>query len=178
MLMVASPSIRRYEDLVTLCNMGLTHLTAELLKHRSLFEKNFSEAYAMSKRELSAKLSEVTVHERIFGNWVIPLATYRSLETVLDLPFSYAELFETAVKGVLNQNELAQESSEVGDFWNMLQGFQTCALPQCSGHRTAVQRSRQQFHIGKVLLVNDNVIPEISQPLSGIEAGQVCHTAS
>lgn len=115
----------RYEDLVTLCNMGLTHLTVELLKHRSLFEKNFSEAYAMSKRELAAKLSKVTVHERIFGNWVIPLATYRSLETVMDLPFSYNELFETAVKGVLNQNELAQESSEVGDFWNMLQGFQT-----------------------------------------------------
>ncbi len=115
----------RYEDIVTLCNMGLTHLTVELLKYRSLFEKNFPEAYAMSKRELATKLGEVTVHERIFGNWVIPLATYRSLETVLDLPFSYAELFETAVKGVLNQNELAQESSEVGDFWNMLQGFQT-----------------------------------------------------
>jgi len=115
----------RYEDLVSLCNMGLTHLTVELLKHRSLFEKNFSEAYAMSKRELASKLNEVTIHERIFGNWVIPLATFRSLETVLDLPFSYTDLFETAVKGVLNQNELAQESSEVGDFWNMLQGFQT-----------------------------------------------------
>ncbi len=115
----------RYEDLVSLCNMGLTHLMVELLKHRSLFEKNFSEAYAMSKRELASKLNEVTIHERIFGNWVIPLATFRSLETVLDLPFSYIDLFETAVKGVLNQNELAQESSEVGDFWNMLQGFQT-----------------------------------------------------
>ena len=115
----------RYEDIVTLCNMGLTHLTVELLKYRSLFEKNFPEAYAMSKRELATKLGDVTVHERIFGNWVIPLATYRSLETVLDLPFSYADLFDTAVKGVLNQNELAQESSEIGDFWNMLQGFQT-----------------------------------------------------
>lgn len=116
---------QRYEDLVTLCNMGLTHLTVELLSHRSLFEKNFTEAYAMSKRELASILNDVTVHERIFGNWVIPLATYRSLETVLDLPFSYADLFDTAVKGVLNQNELAQESSEVGDFWNMLQGYQT-----------------------------------------------------
>ena len=115
----------RYEDIVTLCNMGLTHLTVELLKYRSLFEKNFPEAYAMSKRELATKLGDITVHERLFGNWVIPLATYRSLETVLDLPFSYADLFDTAVKGVLNQNELAQESSEIGDFWNMLQGFQT-----------------------------------------------------
>lgn len=115
----------RYEDLVTLCNMGMTHLTVELMSHRQLFEKNFAEAYAMSKRELASKLSDETVHERIFGNWVIPLATYRTLETVLDLPFSYSELFDTAVKGVLNQNELAQESSEVGDFWNMLQGYQT-----------------------------------------------------
>lgn len=105
--------------------MGLTHLTVELQSHRHLFEKNFTEAYAMSKRELASKLGDVTVHERIFGNWVIPLATYRALETVLDMPFSYADLFDTAVKGVLNQNELAQESSEVGDFWNMLQGYQT-----------------------------------------------------
>lgn len=124
----------KYEDLVTLCNMGLTHLTVELLKHRKLFEKNFAEAYAMSKRELAARLNDITVHERIFGNWVIPLATYRSLETVLDLPFSYAEVFETAVKGVLNQNELAQESSEVGDFWNMLQGFQTTGKFIEGGH--------------------------------------------
>ena len=41
------------------------------------------------------------------------------------MPFSYADLFETATKGVRSQNELAQESSEVADFWNMLQGFQT-----------------------------------------------------
>lgn len=115
----------KYEELVTLCDMGLTHLTVELQSHRHLFEKNFTEAYAMSKRELASKLGDVTVHERIFGNWVIPLATYRALETVLDMPFSYADLFDTAVKGVLNQNELAQESSEVGDFWNMLQGYQT-----------------------------------------------------
>ena len=44
---------------------------------------------------------------------------------MIDVPFGYTELFETAVKGIRNQNELAQESSEVADFWNMLQGFQT-----------------------------------------------------
>lgn len=115
----------KYEDLVTVCNMGLTHLTIELLKHRELFERNFPDAYSMCKRELAAKLADTTVHERIFGNWVVPLATYRTLETAIKLPFSYAELFDTAVKGVLNQNELAQESSEVGDFWSMLQGYQT-----------------------------------------------------
>ena len=116
---------RAYEDLVSVCNMGLTHLTLEILGHRELFEKNFPEIYSITKRELAAKLENETIHDRIFGNWVIPLATFRTLETVIDVPFSYAELFETAVRGIRNQNELAQESSEIADFWSMLQGFQT-----------------------------------------------------
>lgn len=116
---------RHYEDLVALCNLGLTHLTVEILTHRELFEKIFSEIYSSTKRELAAKLENETIHDRIFGNWVIPLAAFRTLETVIDVPFGYTELFETAVKGIRNQNELAQESSEVADFWNMLQGFQT-----------------------------------------------------
>ena len=116
---------RNYEDLVALCNMGLTHLTIEILSHRELFEKNFPEIYSITKRELATKFENESIHDRIFGNWVIPLAAYRTLETVLDVPFSYADLFETAVKGIRSQNELAQESSEVADFWSMLQGFQT-----------------------------------------------------
>lgn len=116
---------RNYEDLVALCNMGLTHLTIEILSHRELFEKNFPETYSITKRELAAKFENESIHDRIFGNWVISLAAYRTLETVLDVPFSYADLFETAVNGIRSQNELAQESSEVADFWSMLQGFQT-----------------------------------------------------
>ena len=116
---------RAYEDLVSVCNMGLTHLTLEILGHRELFEKNFPEIYSITKRELAAKLDNETIHDRIFGNWVIPLATFRTLETVIDVPFNYVELFDTAIKGIRNQNELAQESSEIADFWSMLQGFQT-----------------------------------------------------
>lgn len=116
---------RNYEELVSVCNLGLTHLTVEMLIHRELFEKNFPEAYALTKRELDSKLNGEEIHDRIFGNWVIPLATFRTLETVIDVPLSYAELFDTAIRGIRNQNELAQESSEVSDFWNMLQGFQT-----------------------------------------------------
>lgn len=116
---------KHYEDLVALCNLGLTHLTLEILNYRELFEKNFPEIYSITKRELATKLENETIHDRIFGNWVIPLAAFRTLETVIDVPFTYTELFETAIKGIRNQNELAQESSEIADFWNMLQGFQT-----------------------------------------------------
>lgn len=116
---------RHYEDLVSLCNLGLTHLTIKILSHRELFEKNFPEIYSITKRELATKLDQEVIHDRIFGNWLIPLATFRTLETVMEVPFSYTELFDTTIRGMRNQNELAQESSEVADFWSMLQGFQT-----------------------------------------------------
>lgn len=116
---------KNYEDLVAVCNLGLTHLTIEVLKHRELFEKNFSETYSITKREMAGKLEGEDVHDRIFGNWVIPLAAFRTLETVIDVPFNYSDLFNTAMKGIRSQNDLAQESSEVADFWNMIQDFQT-----------------------------------------------------
>lgn len=116
---------KRYDDLTAVCNIGLTHLLVEVLTHRAMFEKNFAQAYALIKSELAAKLADEEVHDRIFGNWLIPLATFRTLESVIDLPFSYNELLETAVKGLRNQSDMCKESSEVADFWNILQGLQT-----------------------------------------------------
>lgn len=108
-----------------MCNQGLTHLAIEILNHRELFEKNFTESYSITKKEMAAKFEGAGIIDRILGNWVIPLAAFRTLETVIDVPFRYADLFDIAVRGIREQQELGQESSEVGDFWNMLQGYQT-----------------------------------------------------
>lgn len=114
-----------YEDLVAMCSLGNTHLTLEVLAHRQLFEKNFSNAYSLTKSELSKIVEGEKIHDRIFGNWIIPLAAFRTLESVLSLPFSYNDLLTVAVAGMRLQNETAQESSEMGDFWEALQGFHT-----------------------------------------------------
>lgn len=119
------PERDAYDDLVAMCSLGNTHLTLEVLSHRTLFEKNFSNAYSLTKSELSKIVEGEKIHDRIFGNWIIPLATFRTLESVLSLPFSYNELLTVAVAGMRLQNETAQESSEMGDFWEALQGFHT-----------------------------------------------------
>lgn len=119
------PERDAYEDLVAMCSLGNTHLTLEVLGHRLLFEKNFSNAYSLTKSELSKIVEGEKIHDRIFGNWIIPLAAFRTLESVLSLPFSYNDLLTVAVAGMRLQNETAQESSEMGDFWEALQGFHT-----------------------------------------------------
>lgn len=119
------PERDAYEDLVAMCSLGNTHLTLEVLGHRLLFEKNFSNAYSLTKSELSKIVEGEKIHDRIFGNWIIPLAAFRTLESVLSLPFSYNDLLTVTVAGMRLQNETAQESSEMGDFWEALQGFHT-----------------------------------------------------
>lgn len=121
----SKPERDAYEDLVAMCSLGNTHLTLEVLSHRALFEKNFPNAYSLTKSELSKIVEGEKIHDRIFGNWIIPLAAFRTLESVLSLPFSYNDLLTVAVAGMRLQNETAQESSEMGDFWEALQGFHT-----------------------------------------------------
>lgn len=121
----SKPERDAYEDLVAMCSLGNTHLTLEVLGHRQLFEKNFPNAYSLTKSELSKIVEGEKIHDRIFGNWIIPLAAFRTLESVLSLPFSYNDLLTVAVAGMRLQNETAQESSEMGDFWEALQGFHT-----------------------------------------------------
>lgn len=121
----SKPERDAYEDLVAMCSLGNTHLTLEVLSHRALFEKNFANAYSLTKSELSKIIEGEKIHDRIFGNWIIPLAAFRTLESVLRLPFSYNDLLTVAVAGMRLQNETAQESSEMGDFWEALQGFHT-----------------------------------------------------
>lgn len=121
----SKPERDAYEDLVAMCSLGNTHLTLEVLSHRALFEKNFSNAYSLTKSELSKIVEGEKIHDRIFGNWIIPLAAFRTLESVLSLPFGYNDLLTVAVAGMRLQNETAQESSEMGDFWEALQGFHT-----------------------------------------------------
>ncbi len=121
----SKPERDAYEDLVAMCSLGNTHLTLEVLGHRQLFEKNFANAYSLTKSELSKIVEGEKIHDRIFGNWIIPLAAFRTLESGLSLPFSYNDLLTVAVAGMRLQNETAQESSEMGDFWEALQGFHT-----------------------------------------------------
>lgn len=121
----SKPERDAYEDLVAMCSLGNTHLTLEVLGHRQMFEKNFPTAYSLTKSELSKVVEGEKIHDRIFGNWIIPLAAFRTLESVLTLPFGYNDLLTVAVAGMRLQNETAQESSEMGDFWEALQGFHT-----------------------------------------------------
>lgn len=149
-----------YEDLVSLCGLGLTHLTIEILEHRQMFEKNFPKAYSMVKHEMAEKIKNEEVHDRVFGNWVIMLATYRTMEGVLDFTISYTDMLNLTLSGMRHQNEMTQESSEIADFWSNLQGMQ--ATGKCIDDIHFKIRYHQKF---RPLGMDDDIEFKESRPI-------------
>lgn len=101
-------------------NRGNAHLGMEIMQHRHLFVSSFDTVYEIVRKEAKLHLGTEQIQDRILDNWVTVLTSFRVLETVIDAPFSYAELFEICMKGIRYQNDEVDKTSETSDFWNSL----------------------------------------------------------
>lgn len=105
-------------------DLGLSHLTLQLLRHRSKMETDFSANYRQCMNDLNDRLNGETIEDRIQRNWVIPLAAFRTLEAVLDVPFTYRELLDICVAGIIRQNRECKSNNELANFWNVVSYLQ------------------------------------------------------
>lgn len=111
---------KAFDECKAMRDMGLSHLTLQLLRHRAKMEADFSANYRQCMTDLNEKLAGETIEDRIQRNWVIPLAAYRTLEAVIDLPFSYRELLKISVEGIIRQNKECKSNNELANFWNVV----------------------------------------------------------
>ena len=115
---------RAFDDLKAVRDLGLSHLTLQLLQHRAKVEAGFSDNYRQCMDDLNNRLRGETVEDRIQRNWVIPLAVFRTLEAVAGLPFAYTELLRICVEGILRQNRETKSNNELANFWNVVSYLQ------------------------------------------------------
>ena len=115
---------RAFDDLKAVRDLGLSHLTLQLLQHRAKVEAGFSDNYLQCMDDLNSRLRGETVEDRIQRNWVIPLAVFRTLEAEVGLPFSYPELLQVCVDGILRQNRETKSNNELANFWNVVSYLQ------------------------------------------------------
>lgn len=64
------------------------------------------------------------MEDRILRNWIIPLAAFRTLEGVLDLPFSYQDIRKVTLDGIVRQNAECKSNNELANFWNVVSYLQ------------------------------------------------------
>lgn len=111
---------RNFEEFQAISARGASHLTVQLLKLRKLFDTDYAAHYAVCKRELVAALSEDRIEDRLLNNWLAPLAAFHTVQTSLELPFTYTDLFDICVGGIRRQNEQLKKNSDIAVFWSML----------------------------------------------------------
>lgn len=111
----------RFQSLVDLRKLGCSHLTVQLLKYRRQFEANFRDSWNIVADDLRAQTIDTIIEERIFNNWLVPLAAFHALRNMeIKLPFDYAELLKVCNRLIRVQNEQVRDNDEVAIFWNMV----------------------------------------------------------
>ena len=114
----------RFTELLHHRLLGATHITLEILRHREKFEASFGGAWKKAEADVEYRLKGREIMDRIERNWLIPLAAVLALEGVVDIPFSYDDLLDICVKGIIRQNELCASTDEVSGFWNIISSAQ------------------------------------------------------
>ena len=115
---------RRYNELVEIRKRGLTHLTLQILRHRARMEQQFISNYHTCLSDVLETLGSEKVEDRILRNWIIPLAAFRTLEGVLDIPFPYQDIRRVTLDGIIRQNAECKSNNELANFWNVVSYLQ------------------------------------------------------
>lgn len=110
-------SKRSFNELVEIRKRGCSHLTLELLHHRKKFESEFGANYRIALSDMMQALEHAGIEDRILRNWVTPLAAYRTLMSVIDLPFDYKDIFKVCKDMCTGQAAECQSNNELANFW-------------------------------------------------------------
>lgn len=111
---------RKFNELKAIRDLGCSHLVLEILKHRKRVETEFSFNYRTAMEDILVGIEGESVEDRIFRNWVIPLAIFRTLSGVLDVSFDYKDILKICVNGILRQNKECRSTNELATFWNVV----------------------------------------------------------
>ncbi len=113
---------QRFAELMELNRRGVCHLTMEVIRHRDRFVEDFPHFCALTRTEVVNRIARngKTVSDRMYMNWVVVLASLRTLEKILPVPFSYENLLEICVDMLLEQHSITERSDEVASFWNFV----------------------------------------------------------
>ena len=70
---------QNFEELERMRQIGATHITLQLLKHRDQFQGSFGNAWKQASDDLEEGLEGESILDRIMTNWKVPLAAYLAI---------------------------------------------------------------------------------------------------
>ena len=100
---------------------GLSHFTHMLIRNRDYLEKNYAYAFNEVQADLTTRAGKSQYDDRIMRNLITIVATFKTLQNLVDLPFTYEDLLQTAMESIAYQNQLLSNANELSQFWAMIE---------------------------------------------------------
>ena len=100
--------------------IGATHITLQLLKHREQFQAAFGLAWKKAAEDLENALENDNILDRIMTNWTVLVASYLAIRDYIEFPYTYDELLSVVVADIKRQNSMCNSTDEVAGFWNII----------------------------------------------------------
>ncbi|MBE0663773.1 MAG: toprim domain-containing protein [Bacteroidales bacterium] len=110
---------QRFNELKDTLHAGVTHLTHEVLSNRKHFIENYWHQYDEVCSEINALLGTEVIEDRIFRNWVIVIAAFRTLKDRIKTHINYKELLQQSVELIMRQNKETKRTNDVANFWDI-----------------------------------------------------------
>lgn len=123
-----SEQINMYEELKSISEKGLTHITQEILKQREHFIANYTAYYQNIKERLRESITNLTFDSRIISEWTLIIAAFATLESKLVFPFNTNDLIKLADEKIRNQHSQIEENRDVNNFWTVFDSLHRKAL--------------------------------------------------
>lgn len=111
---------QKFDKLAEIRKQGCSHITLDLLRHRKKFEAEFAPNYKIALSDLLEAVKNESVEDRILRNWVVPLAAFRTLMSVIDVAFDYKRLLTVCTKACIRQASECRSNNELANFWQVV----------------------------------------------------------
>lgn len=110
-----------YDELKEVNHRGITHITHQILKHRTYFKENYSKKVEEVSAQMEGMLNGQLIETRVFNNWLMIMAAYATIADEIELPWDKTETIQLAVKLMLQQNGEMKKNDDLGHFWKIVE---------------------------------------------------------
>jgi len=99
---------------------GLSNILTTILQHRDHFVKHFESNFFEVSNSLKKYFRTKSIEDRLIENYSVILAALKTMESKLDLPFSYEDILKEVTKRIKSQNETINNTDELARFWDIV----------------------------------------------------------